>query len=119
MSKASPTIVRSTWRSETKIATGRHLTCVAGTRAIAKQAIASPSPNTITTEPRSDEPPDFVWNALRTPTAPIGGVTLTFGNAVVSVLTGAFSTFFFGLGCARTFGFVVVRGASDCGRGAW
>src|SRR6476469_9716559 len=118
MSRASPMIVRSTWRSETKIATGRHLTCVAGTSATAKQAIASASPNTITIEPRSDEPPDFVWNALRTPTAPTGGVTLTFGSAVVCVFTGAFWTFFFNLGFARTFGFVVVRGVIDCVRAA-
>src|SRR6266550_8997422 len=114
MSKARPIIVRSTWRSDTKIATGRHLTCVAGTSATAKQAIASPSPNTITSEPRLNEPPpDFVWNALRTPTAPIGGATLTFGNTVVVCVTGAFLTFFFGLGCARTFGFGVERGATD------
>ena len=114
-------IVKSTWRSETKIATGRHFTCVAGTSATAKQAIASPSPNTITSEPRlNGSPPDFVWNALRTRTAPTGGVTLTFGNTVVVVvLTGVVSTFFFGLGCARTLGFGVERGATDCWRGGW
>src|ERR1700692_3435834 len=114
MSRASPMIVMSTWRSETKMATGRHLTCAAGTSAPAKQAIASPSPNTITSPPRSNEPPPgFVWNALRTPTETIGGVTLTFGNTLVVVVAGAFLTFFFGLGCARTFGFGVERGVTD------
>jgi hypothetical protein len=112
-------IVRSSWRSDTKMATGRHFTCAAGTSATAKQAIASPSPNTITSDPRSNElPPEFVRNALRTPTAPIGGVTLTFGNTVVVCVTGgALLTFFFGLGRARTFGFGVERGGTDCWRG--
>ncbi len=110
-------IVRSTWRSETKIATGRHFTCVAGTSATAKHAIASPSPNRITSEPRLNEPPpDSDWNAFRTRVASIGGVTLTFGNTVVVCSTGAFLTFF-GLGCARTLGFGVERGATDCWRG--
>jgi hypothetical protein len=113
-------MVRSTWRSETKIAAGRHFTCVAGTSATAKQVIASPSPNTITSEPRSNAPPpDFVGNALRTPTAPTGGVTLTSGNTVVVCLTGGLLTFFFGLGFARTFAFGVERGATGCSRGGW
>src|SRR5207247_9394130 len=113
-------IVKSSWRSETKMATGRHLTCAAGTRATAKQAIASPSPKTITSDPASNEPPpDFVWNALRTRSAPIGGVTSTFGNTVVVCSTGTFLTFFFVLWCARTFGFGVARGATDYWRGRW
>ena len=101
------------------MATGRHFTCAAGTSATAKHAIASPSPNTITSGLSSNEPPpDFVWNALRTRSAPIGGVTLTFGNTVVVCVTGgALLTFFFGFGCARTFGFGVERGATDCWRG--
>ena len=63
-SKASPITVRSTCRSETKIAAGRHLTDVAGTSATAKQAIAIPSPSTIRIELKFCEPPppDFEWN---------------------------------------------------------
>jgi hypothetical protein len=131
MSKASPIIVRSTCRSETKIAAGRHLTDVAGTRATAKQAIAIPSPSTIRIELKSSEPPppDFEWNTLGTPTAPAVVNTVTVGRVAVVVvvcaifffLTTAFlcRTFYFGFTCVCTVGRVELElGTTGAGDGA-
>ena len=86
----SPVIVRSTCRSETKIAAGRHLTDVAGTSATAKHAIAMLSPSTITIEPKSSEPPppDFEWKTLGAPTAPAVVNTVTVGSVAVVVWRG-------------------------------
>ena len=129
-SRASPVIVRSTCRSETKIAAGRHLTDVAGTSATAKHAIAMLSPSTITIEPKSSEPPppDFEWKTLGTPTAPAVVDTVTVGSVAVVVVVGAAfflttaflcRTFFFGFTCVCTVGRVELElGTTGAGAGA-
>jgi hypothetical protein len=105
--KPSPMTVRSTWRSETKIAAGRHFTYVAGTTATVKQAIEKTRPSTIRSEPRSnDPPPAFVSSAFRTPTRATGGVTLTFG---------AMTVFFFGVTFFGGLAFGFTRGAVRVG----
>ena len=92
--------MRPTWRSERKIAAGRHLTDVAGTTAIVRQAIARPSPSTIS-DPTPAVPPDGAANALRTRTAATGGAArLSFGWSDGLCFTGLLFSAFFGLAFA-------------------
>ena len=118
-SNASPTTVTSSWRSETKIAAGRHFTAVAGTSAIVKHAIAKARPSRISSERRSKEPPDSPWNVCLTLTAASGGATVTLGTREVLFFALAlrYSVFFgFDLGGAPTFGFAGITGAVEGAR---
>jgi hypothetical protein len=117
INSASPSTVRSTWRSDTKIAAGRQRTSVAGITAIVKQAIASPRPITISKEVTSTGSPSLTSAARRRPTCWTGFVTGTFGAITVGFgFAFAFRCTFFGLACGR--GVVGVDDGCECTTGA-
>src|SRR6476619_851568 len=61
---ANPATVRSTWRSETNTATGRHGTRFAGISATARAAIANESAITMKMDARPPDEGDFGWSRL-------------------------------------------------------
>ena len=103
---ANPATVRSTWRSETNIATGRHGTRFAGTSATAREAIANDSAMTMNMDASPLDAGDFGWSRVLEPTeAPetCGGVVIVGTTGFGFFATTFFRwTFFFGFTCFRT-----------------
>ena len=102
---ANPATVRSTWRSETNTATGRHGTRLAGISAIDREAIATESAMTMKMGARPPDAGDFGWSTLLEPIAApeACGVVVIVGTTGGLVATTFFRwTFFFGFTCLRT-----------------
>ena len=102
---ANPATVRSTWRSETNTATGRHGTRFAGISAIDREAIANDSAITMNMDARPLDAGDFGWSRLLEPIE----APETCGGVVIVGTTGCgfFATTFFR--CAFFFGFTCLR----------
>ena len=103
---ANPATVRSTWRSETNTATGRHGTRFAGIRAIDREAIANDSAITMKIDASPLDAGDFGWSRLLEPIAApetCGGVMIVGTTRCGFSATTFFRwTFFFGFTCLRT-----------------
>src|SRR6476660_5851327 len=103
---ANPATVRSTWRSETNTATGRHGTRLAGISATAREAIANESAMTMKMDARPPDAGDFGWSTLLEPIAApetCGGVMIVGTTGCGFFATTFFWwTFFFGCTSLRT-----------------
>src|SRR5580765_1909129 len=103
---ASPANVKSSWRSETNTATGRHGTRFAGITAIDREAIANDSAITMNIDASPPDAGDFGWSRLFEPIeAPetCGGVVIVGTTGCGFFATTFFRwTFFLGCTCLRT-----------------
>ena len=117
---ANPANVKSSWRSETNTATGRHGTRFAGITAIDRDAIANDSATTMNMDASPPDAGDFEWSRLFEPIeAPetCGGVVIVGTTGCGFFATTFFRCTFFGFTGLRT-GFLTT-GFCTCTTFGW